>query len=548
MRKIDTALAINLILVIIVIVPSAYSCHPQQKPFSDRLTHTSNAIKLYEKQIYNARDNETFFNGYRTMEPLDLQPFLNKDPPIKILDDIPNEFSWKNYQGYDWTTSAKNQGDCGSCWAFAPIAMLETIINIREDCPLLNPDLSEQYLLSCLPDAGDCIGGSPYHALEYATNTSSKGNNCNGIILESCLPYEASDTIPCSDKISDWKNYLISLSDIGYWWSNGNTTNIEIIKSWILEHGSIVSTFYASDNFMKWGRNHHSSDDVFRSYKIAPYQNHIAEIVGWKDDQKLLKGGYWICKNSWGPDWGHNGFFNVEYNALSIDIGLIIWADYNPDDYDWSPVPVIDQCYTGFAGEEVLFDASGCFDPEGNIISYCWDFGDGLTGSSLILAHMYAEKGVYQLTLSIVDENGKNATTSSIVRINDETNNFPSTPIIEGPSSGKQNVEYLYSFSAYDPDGDELYFFADWGDGTYEMTDSVSSGDEVTVSHTWDAEGIYEIKAKSIDQYGAESDWATLEVSMPKNKVKNLGFFNFTKNYPFLFPFLRLFLNLKGVI
>jgi len=95
----------------------------------------------------------------------------------------------------------------------------------------------------------------------------------------------------------------------------------------------------------------------------------------------------------------------------------------------------------------------------------------------------------------------------------------PNTPTISGPNQGKANEEYGFVLSATDPQEDDITFYIEWGDGTYEMTDSVFSGDEVTVSHTWDAEGTYEIKAKSIDQYGAESDWTTLEVSMPKRKI-----------------------------
>jgi hypothetical protein len=50
------------------------------------------------------------------------------------------------------------------------------------------------------------------------------------------------------------------------------------------------------------------------------------------------------------------------------------------------------------------------------------------------------------------------------------------------------------------------------------MTNLVSSGEETIVSHTWNTKGTYEIKVKSIDQYSAESDWAILEVTMPKSK------------------------------
>ncbi|GAG97075.1 unnamed protein product, partial [marine sediment metagenome] len=66
-------------------------------------------------------------------------------------ENLPESFCWKNIEGKDYTTPAKDQGSIGSCWAFAANAAIESIIEIREDRPELNPDLSEQYLLSCLP-------------------------------------------------------------------------------------------------------------------------------------------------------------------------------------------------------------------------------------------------------------------------------------------------------------------------------------------------------------------------------------------------------------
>ena len=97
---------------------------------------------------------------------------LNSSSPKPIIVDTPDEFSWKNSNGQDWTTITKNQGNCGSCWDFAAIGTFESIINIREECAILDPDLSEQYVLSCLPKAGSCWGGSTYHALLYIMETS----------------------------------------------------------------------------------------------------------------------------------------------------------------------------------------------------------------------------------------------------------------------------------------------------------------------------------------------------------------------------------------
>ena len=61
--------------------------------------------------------------------------------------DTPEYFNWMDYEGKDWTTPARQQGMCGSCWLFAAYGALESVINIREGLADLDPDLSEQYVL-----------------------------------------------------------------------------------------------------------------------------------------------------------------------------------------------------------------------------------------------------------------------------------------------------------------------------------------------------------------------------------------------------------------
>jgi hypothetical protein len=70
------------------------------------------------------------------------------------------------------------------------------------------------------------------------------------------------------------------------------------------------------------------------------------------------------------------------------------------------------------------------------------------------------------------------------------------------------------------------------------------SGEEVTINHTWSKRGNYNIKAKAKDALGAESNWGTLYVSMPKNKAFNPLFLRFLENHPCMFPILRHLLGL----
>jgi hypothetical protein len=81
----------------------------------------------------------------------------------------------------------------------------------------------------------------------------------------------------------------------------------------------------------------------------------------------------------------------------------------------------------------------------------------------------------------------------------------------------------MYSTVGTDDDGDLLFYYFDWGDGTTSgWIGYYDSGEECSVSHMWMEEGTYEIKVKTKDLYGYESEWSDpLLVSMPKHKILN---------------------------
>jgi hypothetical protein len=123
-------------------------------------------------------------------------------------------------------------------------------------------------------------------------------------------------------------------------------------------------------------------------------------------------------------------------------------------------------------------------------------------------------------------------------------NNAPNKPTIDGPVSGKPGEEYTYTSNAIDPDGDQIWYRRDWGDGQVEeWIGPYQSSEEVTVQHVWTDKGTYTIKMKVKDEWDAESDWATLRVSMPRNKPINIPLINFLENHPHMFPLLRQLLR-----
>jgi len=92
----------------------------------------------------------------------------------------------------------------------------------------------------------------------------------------------------------------------------------------------------------------------------------------------------------------------------------------------------------------------------------------------------------------------------------------PYVPTINGPSNGQPGIEYEYTITATDPNADDIFIHINWDDGSIEeWIGPYSSGEEVTVSHTWSEKGKYEIKARAKDTDGLRSAIGTLPVSMP---------------------------------
>lgn len=96
----------------------------------------------------------------------------------------------------------------------------------------------------------------------------------------------------------------------------------------------------------------------------------------------------------------------------------------------------------------------------------------------------------------------------------------PNPPKINGPTKGNPGEQYEYVFRSYDPNDDDIYLWVDWDDGIEEgWLGPYASGSEIILNHTWDVKNNYMIKAKSKDINGEESDWATITMSMPRNKI-----------------------------
>ena len=112
----------------------------------------------------------------------------------------------------------------------------------------------------------------------------------------------------------------------------------------------------------------------------------------------------------------------------------------------------------------------------------------------------------------------------------------PDKPTINGPIHGKKLTEYTYTANTTDPNDDNISYFFKWGDSTNSgWTEFVPSGTSVSRSHRWFIRGTYTVSVKAKDDYGAESEWASLTVTIPRNKaMSNSFFYNLLERFPFL--------------
>jgi len=100
-----------------------------------------------------------------------------------------------------------------------------------------------------------------------------------------------------------------------------------------------------------------------------------------------------------------------------------------------------------------------------------------------------------------------------------DSNVPPEIPTIDGPTNGEVDERYWYTIKVIDQDNNPISFYIDWGDETEGWQFERASGEECWYEHTWNRKGIYTIKVKARDTLGEESDWAYLEVTIPRTRA-----------------------------
>jgi cathepsin C len=226
---------------------------------------------------------------------------------FKSVNDLPEQFDWRNVSSQNFVSPIRNQGSCGSCYAFASMAMLEARYRVMTK-NLERLVFSPQDVVECSEYAQGCDGGFPYLiAGKYGMDF--------GVVLETCNPYKTAQPDPqiCSTKSTCRRYYATNYQYVGGYYGAGNEP---LMRLALVNGGPIAVGFEVYDDFMNYGSGiyHHTGlkDSVNKLNKWDPFQltNHAVLVVGYGTDP-TTKEPFWIVKNSWGTNWGEQGYFRI---------------------------------------------------------------------------------------------------------------------------------------------------------------------------------------------------------------------------------------------
>ena len=287
--------------------------------------HFQKFIKKYNKRYesmneYLARFNVFRQNLYQTLQNgkqnhrtgitkfSDLTPqefaktYLNLEfPATALLNLYPVEAKHTNAapDAFDWrdkgvVAPVKDQGSCGSCWAFSTVGNLEGLYALEKG---VVKTFSEQLLVDCDTSDSGCNGG-----LMELSFTWLKKNG--GFMLDADYPYTGRKSTCKQDKTKFVDMTVTGYVKLGSSSSTWSPVDEDEVRDFLLETGPLAIALNANPLQTYTG----GILDLTKSQCNPDGMNHAVTLVGYGTEDGL---DFWIVKNSWGKSWGESGYFRI---------------------------------------------------------------------------------------------------------------------------------------------------------------------------------------------------------------------------------------------
>lgn len=197
---------------------------------------------------------------------------------------VPDSLDWRDK---NIISDVKDQGQCGSCWAFAATEVLESVYALKSgDTP--PPVLAPQELVDCETTSVGCSGGYPDHALAYVVD--------HGLELEKDYPYTARDGV-CKSKDTAYR--ASACFDV--------PPNDEKALQEAVTIAPVVVLIEADQRSFQL-----YSSGIIPAKSCGQNIDHAVQLVGYGEQNGQP---YWLLRNSWGSSWGEDGFVRLERGA-----------------------------------------------------------------------------------------------------------------------------------------------------------------------------------------------------------------------------------------
>lgn len=282
----------------------------------------------------SAAKTAQFLKCVQSWQPPPPTPKYTPPPPASLPNCNPSASSF-NWRVHGYTGPARDQGSCGSCWAFGLIGAYEA--SFYRNAPALVAskrasvlDASEEDVLSC-SGAGTCGGGWVGKAAQWLSK--------NAVSSEWSVPYSdfktTTDTAAACSYVPGKSTHrvfsVVATGLDGY--KKGTITDKATLKKALCDRGPVAVRMWADDSFSDLADD--SVYDANFTGKDGRKTNHVVLLVGWSETK-----GAWLIRNSWSEGWGDKGYGWVKYGTNNLGYEGAVWVQAGSAPYDIKgPVP-----------------------------------------------------------------------------------------------------------------------------------------------------------------------------------------------------------------